>query len=174
LLITATAATLVNHQALNAHLIDEEVWLFDEVNIGLAVDLEEGLIVPVLRGASRLSLEEIRAERLRLVEGVRSDTIQPAELMDGTFTITNLGAWQIDAFTPIINPPQVAILGVGRMSERPAIIEGELAARTEMVLSLTFDHRALDGRAAAEFLIELAELLASSKDLGELTGIQVD
>jgi pyruvate/2-oxoglutarate dehydrogenase complex dihydrolipoamide acyltransferase (E2) component len=109
-----------------------------------------------------------------LVDDVRTGSTQPAELMDGTFTISNLGAWGIDAFTPIINPPQVAILGVGRMSERPAIVDGQLAARSEMVFSLTFDHRALDGRAGAEFLAELCEQLASARDLGAVAGLPVD
>jgi pyruvate dehydrogenase E2 component (dihydrolipoamide acetyltransferase) len=170
LLIAATAAALQRHPALNAHLVDGEIWTFDDINMGLAVDLEGGLIVPVLRGAGTLGLDGIRNERLRLVEGVRSGTTTPAELMDSTFTITNLGAWNIDAFTPIINPPQVAILGVGRMVDRPAAINGGLVVRPEMVLSVTFDHRALDGRGAAEFLDELCTLLASAERLGELVG----
>ena len=168
LLIVATASALASHEALNAHLVDNEIWIFDEVNIGLAVDLDDGLIVPVLEGVGELTLAEIRSERLRLVESVRAGTTEPAELMNGTFTITNLGAWGIDAFTPIINPPQVAILGVGRLVERPAVIDGTLAPRAEMALSVTFDHRALDGKAAAEFLAELCELLASAERLGEL------
>jgi len=174
LLIATTAATLAKHPALNAHLVKNEIWRFGEINIGIAVDLEGGLIVPVLRDVGSLSLDQIRSERLRLVDDVRTGSTQPAELMDGTFTISNLGAWGIDAFTPIINPPQVAILGVGRMSERPAIVDGQLAARSEMVFSLTFDHRALDGRAGAEFLAELCEPLASARDLGAVAGLPVD
>ncbi len=171
LLIAATAAALVQHPALNAHLIDGELSLFDDVNIGLAVDIEGGLIVPVLRGADRLSLDAIRSERLRLVDGLRKGTTPPAELMDGTFTITNLGAWHVDGFTPIINPPQVAILGVGRIVDRPTIVDGSVVPRPQTVFSLTFDHRALDGRPAAEFLADLCELLASAQQLGALASI---
>ena len=169
-LIAATASALSDHPALNAHLVDGELRYFDQVNIGLAVDLEGGLIVPVLRDVQRLSLDEIRHGRLALVETVRSGTIAPADLMDGTFTISNLGAWEIDAFTPIINPPQVSILGVGRLQERPAVVDGELRPRLEMVLSLTFDHRALDGRVAAEFLGALADVLGSRDALSSRLG----
>ncbi|MCY4088171.1 MAG: dihydrolipoamide acetyltransferase family protein [Actinomycetia bacterium] len=171
-LIAATAATLRDHPQLNAHLVSEELWFFEAVNIGLAVDVEGGLIVPVLRDVQARSLDEIRARRLELVEGVRSGTTAPADLLDATFTITNLGAWGIDAFTPIINPPQVAILGVGRIEERPVAVSRTVGIRSESVLSLTFDHRALDGRPAAEFLADLSEPLGSRDRLAAFTGLE--
>ena len=127
--------------------------------------------MPVLRDVQARSLDEIRARRVELVEGVRSGTTAPADLLDATFTITNLGAWGIDAFTPIINPPQVAILGAGRIEERPVAVSGAVGIRSESVLSLTFDHRALDGRPAAEFLADLSELLASGDRLLALAGL---
>jgi len=161
LIVAAVAWTLTDHPVVNAHLVGNELRYFDQVNIGLAVDLEGGLVVPVLRDAARLSLAEIHAQRLASIETVRAGTLTPADLMDATFTISNLGAWGVDGFTPIINPPQVGILGVGRLEDRPAVIDSEVTIRPELTLSLTFDHRAMDGRGAAEFLGDLAMLLAS-------------
>ena len=122
------------------------------IDIGIAVSLDEGLITPVLRGADGKGLEQIAAESRELSSMVREGRARPEDVTGGTFTITNLGAHGVDGFTPIINPPHVAILGVGRVVEKPVIHDGEIVKGWTMYLSLTFDHRIVDGSPAAEFL----------------------
>ena len=121
--------------------------------------LEEGLVTPVIRGADGKSLTQLAAENRDLAARTREGRTRPEEISGGTFTITNLGANDIDGFTPIINPPQVGILGVGRVVEKPVITNGEIAKGETMYLSLTFDHRAIDGAPAAEFLQTVKGLL---------------
>lgn len=152
LIIKAVAKALRQHPNLNSSLVGEEIVLLDEVNIGLAVALEDGLIVPVIRNADRLSLQEIAAESKRLAEAARAGTLTVDQVTGGTFTITNLGIYEVDAFTPIVNPPECAILGIGRIIEKPVARGGEIAIRQMMHLSLSFDHRLVDGAPAAAFL----------------------
>ena len=152
LIVKAVARALKGHPRLNAVLVDNEVRELSEVNVGVAMALPEGLVVPVVRNADQTSLLEIARAVRDVASKSRAGGLSPQETMGGTFTITALGALDIDAFTPIINPPQVAILGVGRTVEKPAAHKGEVALRSMMHLSLTFDHRAMDGAPAAEFL----------------------
>lgn len=152
LIVKAVALALGAHPRLNARLASDALELFPEVNIGIAVALDEGLIVPVVRGANAKSLREVSAETKQLVEHARAGAGTEHELTGGTFTVTNLGPYGIDAFTPIINPPEIAILGIGRIVERPARRNGELDWRQMLTLSLTFDHRVVDGAPAAAFL----------------------
>ncbi len=152
LVIKATARALKEHPRLNALQLEDQVRIADQVNIGVAVSLEEGLITPVIRDADTKSLAELAQESRELASKTREGRAKPEDVTGGTFTITNLGAYEIDAFTPIINPPQVGILGVGRVVEKPIILDGEVAKGTMMYLSLTFDHRVVDGAPAAEFL----------------------
>ena len=161
LVIKATARALKEHPRLNAHQREEEVLLMDDINIGVAVSLPEGLITPVIRNANEKRLAQIASEARELASRTREGNAKPEEVMGGTFTITNLGANDIDAFTPIINPPQVGILGVGRVVEKPIIYRGEIAKGAMMFLSLTFDHRVVDGAPAAEFLQTVKNLLES-------------
>lgn len=159
LIVKATAIALAKHPRLNACLVEDAIQLLEEINIGVGVALEEGLIVPVVRDAGKLSIQEI-GERLRELAGkARDSSLEMDEVSGGTFTISNLGAYGIDAFTPIINPPEVAILGVGRIVEKLVIYRGEAARRSMMFLSLTFDHRLVDGAPAAAFLQTLADIL---------------
>lgn len=137
---------------LNASLEGEAIRLWDEVHIGLAVDTERGLLVPVVRDADRKRLADIARETQRLIERARAGQLTPEEMSGGTFTITNLGMYDVDAFTPIINLPQCAVLGIGRIVERPAVFQGTIAVRHRVWLSLTFDHRLVDGAPAAQFL----------------------
>ncbi len=167
ILVATVARVLGRHPRLNAHLLGDELRFFDTVNIALAVAIEDGLVTPVLRDAGRTSLKEIATLRTRLVKDARERTLRQSDLEDGTFTITNLGAYGIDAFTPILSPPQVAILGVGAMQSRPAVVNGAIVARETCVLSLTFDHRALDGAPAALFLSDLSGILADPARLEE-------
>ncbi len=156
-IVTTVASALRAHPGLNATLAGTGIQLLAEINIGVGVALERGLIVPVIREADRRSLVEIDRELKRLAEAARSGTLTPDEVAGGTFTITNLGMFGVDAFTPIINPPQVAILGIGRVVEKPAVYQGDIVKRSLMVLSLTFDHRIVDGAPAAAFLQTLRE-----------------
>jgi pyruvate dehydrogenase E2 component (dihydrolipoamide acetyltransferase) len=152
LVIKATARALKDHPRLNALQTEQQVQLVSEINIGIAVSLPEGLITPVIRNADAKSLAQVAVEAQELASKTREGRARPEEVTGGTFTVTNLGAYDIDAFTPIINPPQVGILGVGRVVEKPIINHGEIIRGAMMFLSLTFDHRVVDGAPAAEFL----------------------
>ena len=159
LVIKAAAEALKRHPRLNALQQEDHAVLVEEINIGLAVALEEGLVTPVIRLASDKPLGQLAAEGRDLAARTREGRLRPEEATGGTFTITNLGPNGIDAFTPIINPPQVAILGVGRVVEKPVIDDGQIVKGATMYLSLTFDHRIVDGAPAAEFLQTVKGLL---------------
>ena len=152
LLVKVVASALREHPRLNATLTDEGIHLLPEVNIGVAVALEDGLVVPVVQNADKERLSEISAQVRSFAERARNNQLTPGELQGGTFTITNLGNFGIDAFTPIINPPESAILGVGRILKKPVVHEDEIVIRSMLTLSLTFDHRVIDGAPAALFL----------------------
>jgi pyruvate dehydrogenase E2 component (dihydrolipoamide acetyltransferase) len=156
LLIKLVARALREFPYMNARLEGDHatgaIRYLSEVNVALAVDTERGLMVPVVRDADRKGLVEIAREVRGLVERVQSGTALPDELTGSTFTVTNLGAYEIDAFTPIINLPETAILGVGRIKPRPVVVDGEVCVRQTVWLSLTFDHRLVDGAPAARFL----------------------
>jgi pyruvate dehydrogenase E2 component (dihydrolipoamide acetyltransferase) len=157
--VKLTALALPEHLALNARWRHEAIEIFDEVHIGIAVDTNEGLLVPVVRDAHRQSVFEIARQSRELIESARTRRLNAHDLQGGTFTITNLGSLGIDAFTPIINFPETAILGLGRIQTQTPVSMGEPARpRQTMTLSLTFDHRVLDGAPAARFLQSLAKL----------------
>ncbi|MFN8487699.1 MAG: 2-oxo acid dehydrogenase subunit E2 [Caldilineaceae bacterium] len=155
LLVKAVTLALPAHPRLNAWVVAEEVRLQSELHIGVAVALEDGLIVPVIRNAERKNLRTLAQENQRLAQQARSNSLKPEEISGSTFTITNLGMYGIDRFTPILNPPEVAILGVGCITERLTRQGDALEWRQFMVLSLTIDHRAVDGAPAAQFLQSL-------------------
>jgi len=159
LLVKAVAKALRCHPRLNATLIGDEIHLLERICIGVAVALPDGLIVPVLLDPDQRTVQEIAQEARRLARGAREDTLSVDDVTGGTFTITNLGAFGIDGFTPIINAPEVAILGVGRIVEKPVIRDGQFAKGAMMVLSLTIDHRIVDGAPGAEFMRSLKELI---------------
>lgn len=152
LMIQAVARALKRHPRLNARLTDAGIALLDEIHVGMAVALDEGLIVPVIRNADRKTLSEIGAETKVLGEKARTSQLKLEDVSGGTFTISNLGTYGVDAFTPIINLGEVAILGVGRIVEKPAVHRSEITRRSMMTLSLTLDHRLIDGAPAAVFL----------------------
>jgi len=160
----AVAMALRHHPRLNATLENQEVRLHDSINMGLAVNLDEGLIVPVIFNADQKDLGQIAHTSRDLAEKARTGRLQLDEISDGTFTITNLGTTGIELFTPIINPPQVAILGVGMVQRRPVVVGDALAIRPSVYLSLVFDHRAVDGVPAANFLQEVKRLLEKPQD----------
>jgi pyruvate/2-oxoglutarate dehydrogenase complex dihydrolipoamide acyltransferase (E2) component len=152
MLIQLVAAGLKQFPYMNARLEADGIVQLEEINIGLAVDAEHGLVVPVVRGADSLSVEKIQQRLEELIEKIQNRSATPDDFYGGTFTVTNLGAYGIDAFTPIINPGQTAILGVGRISEAAVVRAGKVEIRPTSVLSLTFDHRLVDGAPAAKFL----------------------
>ena len=159
LLIKATARALKEHPRMNAIQKEHEVELVPEIHIGVAVSLDEGLLVPTIRRADAKHLAEIARESHDLAIRARAGQAAYDEVTGGTFTITNLGSYGIDAFTPIINPPQVGILGMGRVVEKPVVYQGEITKRSMLFLSLTFDHRVIDGAPAAAFLHTLKDHL---------------
>ncbi len=152
IVLYAAAKTLKNHKDLNAHWLDDVVRIFDNVNLGIAVDTERGLMVPTLMAADTMSLSELSANAKSLIKETQGGSISPDKLSGGTFTVTNLGSLGVESFTPVINPPQVAILGVCAITQR---VNADGDVYPAMGLSLTFDHRALDGAPAARFLKEL-------------------
>lgn len=152
LMIQAVARALKRHPRLNARLTDAGIALLDEIHVGMAVALDEGLIVPVIRNADRKTLAEIGAETKVMGEKARTGQLKLEDVSGGTFTISNLGTYGVDAFTPIINLGETAILGVGRIVEKPAVHRSEITRRSMMTLSLTIDHRLIDGAPAAVFL----------------------
>ena len=156
MLVKVVANALRVHPRLNATLTDDGIHLLEEINIGVAVALEDGLIVPVIQNAAREGLSAISAQVKTFAEKARNNQLTPGELQGGTFTLTNLGNFGVDAFTPIINPPECAILGVGRILKKPVVQNDEIVVRSMLTLSLTFDHRVVDGAPAAEFLQTVA------------------
>ena len=162
LILKAVAAALVEHPRLNAHFVDGRLQQHASVDLGIATDTGAGLLVPVLRGAQDLDIGQIADETRRLTEAARHGTIGLDDLHGGGFTVSNLGMFGLSRFTAIINPPQVAILAVGAIEPRVVAVEGEaMAVRPAMSLTLSADHRAVDGAAAARFLQRLRELLES-------------
>lgn len=155
MLIKAAALGLREHPRLNSRLEDGNIRVQPQVHVGFAVALEEGLIVPVIFDADAKPLKDVARETAELAGKARTGNLTPDELTRGTFTVTSLGMYDIDVFTPIINPPQAAILGVGRLVDRPAFVGDsgtEVERRSFLTLSLTFDHRLLDGAPGAQYL----------------------
>jgi pyruvate/2-oxoglutarate dehydrogenase complex dihydrolipoamide acyltransferase (E2) component len=161
LVVRAAALSLRDHPRLNAEVRDNAVHLREEVNVGLAVALEEGLMVPVLKRADQLPLSAMAAETRRLAQAARTGKLTLPELEGGTFTVSTLGSFGIDFFTPVITPGQVAILGVGRLRDSVRWEEDTPHRTQVLTLSITFDHRAVDGAPAAEFLRSVASRLTN-------------
>jgi pyruvate dehydrogenase E2 component (dihydrolipoamide acetyltransferase) len=159
LMVKAVAAALREHPLLNSTLMGEQIVLQDQINVGVAVALDQGLIVPVVREADQKSILEIHRVLRDLAERARGDQLMVDEVTGGTFTVTNLGMYRVDAFTPIVNPPEVAILGVGQINKHLALVDGQVRAQSRMALSLTIDHRVVDGAPGAAFLQTLVEFL---------------
>lgn len=159
LLVRACAATLRTHQQVNSSWAGDRILAHRRINIGVAVALDDGLIVPVVTGADAKSLDQIAAETRSLAEKARSGTLKLHEFSGGTFTISNLGMFGIDNFTAVINPPEAAILAVGAATEEPYAQDGELRSRRVMKITMTSDHRVLDGATAAAFLSDLKRTL---------------
>ena len=159
--LSAVAESLREFPELNARVEDGELVLLDRYDIGVAVQTEQGLVVPVVHGADGLSLDELDAEVRRLAEGAQAGTLKPEELRGGTFTVTSAGKAAGLFVTPLINHPEVAILGIHRIEERPVVRDGEVVVRRMGNVSVTFDHRVIDGKRAAEFGLAVIARLES-------------
>ena len=159
MVLYAVSRVILNHRSLNAHYLDDTMRFFNTVNLGIAVDTERGLLVPTVFGAEKLTLAELAKASKKVITEAQQGTISPDKLKGGSFTITNLGSLGIESFTPVINPPQTGILGVDTITRRIKEVNGEDVSYPAMGLSLTFDHRALDGAPAAKFLKELCSAL---------------
>lgn len=160
LLVKIVAKAIEMRPFMNAALDGSTIKIFKEIHIGVAVALEQGLVVPVVKHANQKGLLQISSEIKELARKARENRLSLDEMSNGTFTLTNLGAYRsVEFFTPIINAPQAAILGIGRIVERPAVVNGQIAPRPMMGLSLVHDHRVIDGAPAAEFLAVLMNLV---------------
>ena len=158
-MVVILAKVLLHHPEINGMFDGTTLELYDEVHMGVAVDTERGLVVPVISSIAHKGLFEVTQERNRLVKAALEGKLSVDELNGGTFTITNLGPLGVDGFTPIINPPQMAILGVGRIHPVAGVVEDKISIRQMMTLSLTFDHRVIDGAPAARFLMDVVQLV---------------
>jgi pyruvate dehydrogenase E2 component (dihydrolipoamide acetyltransferase) len=161
LVLQALTESLQEFPELNARVEEGELVLLDRYDIGIAVQTEQGLVVPVVHGADRLSLDELEAEVRRLAEAANTGTLKPEELRGGTFTVTSAGKAAGLFVTPLINHPEVAILGIHRIEERPVVRDGEVVVRRMGNVSVTFDHRVIDGKRAAEFGLAVIARLES-------------
>jgi pyruvate dehydrogenase E2 component (dihydrolipoamide acetyltransferase) len=153
------AAALMRHREVNAQWTDDAILLFPSANVGIAAATPQGLVVPVIHGAERLRLAEIAAARADVVGRAREGKLAREDLENGTFTISNLGMFRVEQFTAVLNPPQAAIVAVGATGDKPVALDGEVVVRPMLSLTATFDHRAVDGAPAAEFLQSVKELL---------------
>jgi pyruvate dehydrogenase E2 component (dihydrolipoyllysine-residue acetyltransferase) len=152
ILTKVVALALIRHRDMNAHFAGDEVRLFPTANIGIAVAIPHGLVVPVIASCESKSIPEIAAARADIVGRTREGKLRTEDLENGTFTISNLGMYGVERFTAVLNPPQAGILAVGVIEERPVVVDGDLEIQPRMDLTLTVDHRSVDGATASEFL----------------------
>jgi pyruvate dehydrogenase E2 component (dihydrolipoamide acetyltransferase) len=165
ILIKAVALALKRHPAINAAYQDGKIRLFSRAHIGVAVALEDGLIVPVIRECDRKSLGEIAREAKGLIERARGKKLRPEEYSGGTFAISNLGMYEVVEFTAVIDPAHGAILAVGAIEEKPVVLNGQIVVRHRMRLTGSFDHRIIDGAMGAKFLQEVKKILENPVQL---------
>jgi len=159
IIIKATALALTRHRACNAWFQDDHIRYWNEVHIGMAVAIEDGLITPVIRNADRRSLAEISRAARELADRARNRRLQPDEYTGSTFSVSNLGMFAIDEFTAVINPPEAGILAVGAVALRPAVQDGQLVARRRLRMTMSCDHRVIDGATGAAFLRTVKQML---------------
>ena len=159
LIVKAVATALVRMPQVNVSFAEDRLIMQKQVHIGMAVALEQGLIVPVIRNADQRSVLAIARESQRLAELARSGKLRPEDFSGGTFTVSNLGMFDVESFTAVINPPESAILAIGSITPTPVVVDGQVVVRDRMKVTLSSDHRAIDGAIAARFLLELKRLL---------------
>ncbi|HEY9426001.1 MAG TPA: dihydrolipoamide acetyltransferase family protein, partial [Gemmatimonadaceae bacterium] len=159
ILMKAVATALEKHPEVNAHWLGDRIRQFNRVHLGMAVAIDEGLITPVIFDANRKGLSEISAEAIELAGKARSRKLTPEEYTGSTFSVSNLGMFGIDQFTAIINPPEVGIIAAGALEEKPVVVGGEVVVRKRMRLTMSCDHRVVDGATGAKFLRTLRQML---------------
>jgi pyruvate dehydrogenase E2 component (dihydrolipoamide acetyltransferase) len=159
IIIKATAHALTKHPACNAWFQEDHIRYWHEVHIGMAVAVEDGLITPVIRNAESKSLADIGREAKELAERARSRRLQPSEYTGSTFSVSNLGMFDIDQFTAVINPPEAGIIAVGAIVQKPVVVDGQLTPRRRMRITMSCDHRVIDGATGAAFLKTLKQML---------------
>jgi len=159
IVIKATALALIKHRACNAWFQEDHIRYWNEVHIGMAVAVEDGLITPVIRNADVKSLAEIGREAKELADKARSRRLQPSEYTGATFSVSNLGMFDIDQFTAVINPPEAGIIAVGSIVQKPVVLDGQVTGRRRMRLTMSCDHRVIDGATGAAFLQTLKQML---------------
>jgi pyruvate/2-oxoglutarate dehydrogenase complex dihydrolipoamide acyltransferase (E2) component len=154
--VIKAVATILSHMpGINAAIIDDKIMEWADANIGIAVALDDGLVVPVVHRADSMSIIEIARRRGELVHKARNGALEPADLAGGTFSVSNFGTYGGEFETPILNPPQSALLGIGQIADEAAVRDGEIVIRPMMMLSMTFDHRLIDGAEAGRFRAKL-------------------
>ena len=159
IILKATATALAQHPECNAHWMGDRIRYFNRVHLGMAVAIEDGLITPVIFDADRKSLRAIAAESRDLARRARERKLQPQEYTGSTFSVSNLGMFGIDQFTAIINPPEAGILAIGGIEEKPVVAGGELEVRKRLRVTMSCDHRVIDGATGAKFLQTLRRML---------------
>jgi pyruvate dehydrogenase E2 component (dihydrolipoamide acetyltransferase) len=159
IIIKATATALAQHPEVNAHWSGDAIRQFNRVHIGMAVAVEEGLITPVIFDANEKGLADIAAEARELAGRARERRLKPEEYTGSTFSVSNLGMFGIDQFTAIINPPEAGILAIGAVEEKPVVIDGDLVVRKRLRVTMSCDHRVIDGATGAKFLQTLRRLI---------------
>jgi len=163
-LVKAVGQALKEHMYMNSTLENDQIKVFEDINVGVAVATEKGLVVPVVHNADKKTLSEVAATLKELIAKTKGDKLAKDDVTGGTFTITNLGMYGVDTFIPIINPPEAAILGVGRIAQRPTVENGEIKIKPITQLSLSYDHRIVDGAPAAQFLQKIRQILETELD----------
>lgn len=161
IIVKAVADILERFPRFNATLLGNELHMFEDINIGVAMATETGLIVPVVKGANNKSITEIAQEAKEMGKKAKTNGLTPEELTGSTFTVSNLGPFQVDLFIPVINPPETAILALGQIKKKPVVIDDQIVIRSTMMASCAVDHRVLDGAPAGQFLLALKEYLES-------------
>ena len=164
-LVKVTAEALARHPEINASWVDDTIRRHGSVDIGIAVAVEDGLITPILRAADRKGLRTISAEAAELIGRAREKRLLPEEYQGATFSVSNLGMFDIDQFTAIINPPEAAILAVGSTVEKPVVMDGEVVVRQRMRVTMSCDHRVIDGASGARFLQTFKAMLENPLEL---------
>ena len=159
IILKAVATALSQHPEVNAHWLGDRIRYFNRVHLGMAVATDDGLIVPVIFDADTKSLRQISQESRELAKRARERKLKPEEFTGSTFSVSNLGMFQIDQFTAIINPPESAILAIGSIEEKPVVVEGELQTRKRLRVTMSCDHRVIDGAVGAKFLQTLRRLV---------------
>ncbi|MCW4052729.1 MAG: 2-oxo acid dehydrogenase subunit E2 [Candidatus Bathyarchaeota archaeon] len=165
ILVHAAVKALAKHPGVNASLVDAKIRVFTDINVGIAVSTAKGLVVPVIKNAQEKTLSELSSELGELVKKAREGSLSREQMEGGTFTVTNLGMYDVNLFIPIINPPEAAILAAGRIIEKPIVAGGKVIVKPIMTLTLAYDHRILDGAPAALFLKEIKTEIQSPEEL---------